>query len=429
MPIISIFMRLMKSNLPFLAWIPALQKKGPVVWLDSADEGEHGGRFSFLAGDPAHIFIRKSDEQGRFGPADLWKEWQEAVTSEPAWWFGFFSYDCKNIGEETVSKGKNVTSLPDIWFIQPRFLARFDHLSGQLELLIGEIPLEESHSTEGWSLTEPASRLQPEDYFKRIAIIKSLIREGDHYELNLTYALTGMFSGSALEAYQFGRVLTRAPHSAFISGDSFDVLSFSPERFLQKSGNRLLSEPIKGTRPNSGLNGEEMIRELSQSEKERAEHVMIVDLVRHDLARVSETGSVKVRKPFEIRSFETVHQMVSSISATVRPETGIGEILKACFPMGSMTGAPKTRVMQRIEELESWRRGLYSGAIGYVSPAGDFDFNVVIRTLVIQNGKYSYGVGGAITSDSTAEEEWAETKTKSRILERLAEQSRRNDTK
>ncbi|MEX2435046.1 MAG: chorismate-binding protein, partial [Balneolaceae bacterium] len=191
----------------------------------------------------------------------------------------------------------------------------------------------------------------------------------------------------------------------------------SPERFLKKKGNRILSEPIKGTSARSlEPLADEIQKELLMNEKNRAENLMIVDLVRHDLSAVAKTGSVRVSKLYDIQTFGTVHQLISAVEAEVDDHVNPVEIVKACFPMGSMTGAPKIKVMNTIDELESYRRGIYSGAIGYFNPDGDFDFNVVIRTAIVQNNSYIYPVGGAITSDSDPVNEWEETKIKSAMI-------------
>lgn len=178
-----------------------------------------------------------------------------------------------------------------------------------------------------------------------------------------------------------------------------------------------MSEPIKGTSARGSNAAEDVkFRNELKSKKNEAENLMIVDLVRHDLSAVCEPGSIDVSKLFEIQTFGTVHQLISRVEGTVSPDMCPSDIIRACFPMGSMTGAPKIRVMKRIGELETYRRGIYSGAIGYMTPDGDFDFNVVIRTAIIDGRRLVYPVGGAITGDSDPEEEWAETAVKSRVL-------------
>ena len=194
---------------------------------------------------------------------------------------------------------------------------------------------------------------------------------------------------------------------------------FCGNTLLSKRGKKISSQPIKVTISRSEGDDESRIKALSNSEKERAENLMIVDLVRNDMSRVAKEGSVKVSNLFEIQSFETVHQMVSTVEGDVKEGIDSIDILKACFPMGSMTGAPKVAAMRSIEELEDYKRGIYSGAIGYFTPYDDFDFSVVIRTAIIEGEYLVYPVGGAITSDSDPELEWEETLVKAHAITKV----------
>jgi para-aminobenzoate synthetase component I len=216
--------------------------------------------------------------------------------------------------------------------------------------------------------------------------------------------------------------LSRAPFAAFMRWKDRYLLSGSPERFLQKKGDILRSQPIKGTRRRGTTSAEdESIRaELAACEKDRAENVMIVDLVRNDLARNCLPGSVVVDELFGIHTFQTVHQMISTVRGTLRPDAHPMQALRDAFPMGSMTGAPKVRAMELIEHYERSRRGLYSGAVGYWTPGGDFDFNVVIRSLLYNAAdRYlSYHVGGAIVYDSAGEQEYEECLLKGEAMQK-----------
>ena len=206
------------------------------------------------------------------------------------------------------------------------------------------------------------------------------------------------------------------PFASYVFVDGVSICCASPERFLARKGNKVWSQPIKGT-ISRVLGEDETDRNiLQQSEKNRAENLMIVDLVRNDLNRIAKKGTVQVKDLFEIQSFETVHQMVSTVECEVEEEMDSIEVIKSCFPMGSMTGAPKISAMLSIEEIEDYKRGIYSGAIGYFTPDQDFDFNVVIRTAIVEANNLIYPVGGAITSDSVPEEEWEETLIKARAL-------------
>ncbi|MGB1247616.1 MAG: anthranilate synthase component I family protein, partial [Chitinophagales bacterium] len=230
----------------------------------------------------------------------------------------------------------------------------------------------------------------------------------EYYSENSTISPISLFTKINTKA--------KAPFSSLIKHNSIYVLCTSPERFLQKRGGKLISQPIKGTirKGNTKAKNERLKTQLQQDEKERAENVMIVDLVRNDLTKSAKTGTIKVEELFEIYGFETVNQMISTIVAEVKDDISNIEIIKNAFPMGSMTGTPKVKTMQLIEKYEQTKRGIYSGSIGYFSPNGDFDFNVVIRTLIYNSAKkyLSLQVGGAITYDSIAEKEWEETELK-----------------
>jgi para-aminobenzoate synthetase component I len=221
-------------------------------------------------------------------------------------------------------------------------------------------------------------------------------------------------------------MLTKAPFSSFLQFDDFSAFCGSPERFLQKKGDVLRSEPIKGTskRGKTDEEDEQLKNNLQNDAKERSENIMVVDLVRNDLSKIAIKDSVKVEELCALYSFKTVHQLISTITCTVEEKTSFTDIIKATFPMGSMTGVPKIKAMQIIEEFESFKRGLYSGSIGYIMPNGDFDFNVVIRSL-LYNKKEKYlscSVGGAITSLSSAQEEYKECLVKvKRILDGMNE--------
>jgi para-aminobenzoate synthetase component 1 len=222
------------------------------------------------------------------------------------------------------------------------------------------------------------------------------------------------------DTYKKLNELTSAPFSCFGKFNKNYILSGSPERYISKNKLKITSQPIKGTIARGANEIEDLvqIKNLKTNEKERSENIMIVDLVRNDLSKIAEKNSVKVDELCGIYTFETVHQMISSVSATIKPNISFIDILKATFPMGSMTGAPKIRAMELIEKYESTKRGVYSGCVGYVKPNGDFDFNVIIRTLLYDSKKkyLSCMVGGAITSKSREKEEYQETLLKAEAL-------------
>ncbi|TNE78895.1 MAG: aminodeoxychorismate synthase component I [Bacteroidetes bacterium] len=266
------------------------------------------------------------------------------------------------------------------------------------------------------------------EYLDKVNKVRQHIEEGDVYELNLCVEF---FSDACkldmLQAYFALRQRSAVPMSAFLKFDSLYVLSASPERFLQKQGDILVSQPIKGTRPRAKDPEQDLAlrEELLRSEKDRAENVMIVDLVRNDLAHSCIPGTVKVPELFGIYSFPQVHQMISEVRGQLRPEVHGIEAMKSCFPMGSMTGAPKVMAMQLIEGLENAKRGIYSGSIGVLEANGDFDLNVVIRTLVYneKDSALSFQAGGAITYDSKPEEEWREILIKASAIHDMLAQA------
>ena len=257
-------------------------------------------------------------------------------------------------------------------------------------------------------------RISKENYLANIEKIKNHILEGDVYELN--YCME-FFDDKAninpTEIYQKLKAKSPVPFGAYLKYFDQYLICASPERFICKKNNQLISQPIKGTVKRNLLDEEkdnELKASLLNSEKERAENLMIVDLVRNDLAHSSKTGSVKVDELFGIYSFQQVHQMISTVSSTINENINPIDAIKNAFPMGSMTGAPKVMAMELIEQYEQTKRGLYSGAVGYFTPEGNFDFNVVIRSIQYNKANHYLNimVGGAITFDSIAEQEYEE---------------------
>jgi para-aminobenzoate synthetase component 1 len=260
------------------------------------------------------------------------------------------------------------------------------------------------------------------EYLNLVKKAQKDIFEGDYYEVNLSHSVEFSFQGDSFSLYKAMRNAGPVPFGGYLTVDDLSICCASPERFLARNGQNVWSQPIKGTIPREpGRNSTEAIEKLKSSEKERAENLMIVDLVRNDMSRVAEKNTVRVLDLFEIQSFETVHQMVSTVECRVSEEVDSIEVIKACFPMGSMTGAPKIAAMRAIEEYENYQRGVYSGALGYIKPDGDFDLNVIIRTAIIEGNSLVYPVGGAITSDSDPKAEWEETLIKARAITNILE--------
>ena len=263
-----------------------------------------------------------------------------------------------------------------------------------------------------------SARTNKENYLKNVVKIKSLLQQGEIYELNYCqeYFAENIKINNPFEMYFRLNTITKAPFSAFLNTEYHQMFCGSPERFLQKKGNKLISQPIKGTAARGNSEKEDLANKktLQNKQKERSENIMIVDLVRNDFSKIAQKNSVKVDELCAIYSFETVHQMISTVCCEVKENTSFTDIIRATFPMGSMTGAPKLNAIKYIDELENFSRGIYAGSIGYIQPNGDFDFNVIIRSLVFnKEDKYlSCAVGGAITILSEPEEEYAECQIK-----------------
>ncbi|MFN8302723.1 MAG: anthranilate synthase component I family protein [Saprospiraceae bacterium] len=395
------------------------------MYLDSNGHADRHSEWECLVAAGAHDAVEK--HAGSAFPAlkDFW-------TARRDWCFGFLGYDLKNELETLASRHPDRTGFPDLYFFQPRVVAGVRN--GQLEVhSLDESPLAvyealmqrpvPPDSVSGAPDFRP--RMPKNEYLATVDALRRHIIDGDVYEVNLCQEFFAEHADIDPAAV-FARVneLARAPFSAFSRLGHRYLLCASPERFLKKKGDRLLTQPIKGTRRRgSSPNEDAQIRaELLSSEKDRAENVMIVDLVRNDLARHCLPGTVMAEELFGIYSFETVHQMISTVSGRLRPDADGFEALRDAFPMGSMTGAPKVMAMELIERYEYSRRGLYSGAVGYMTPEGDFDFNVVIRSLFYNKmSRYlSVQVGGAIVYDSVPEEEYDECLVKAEAMLRYS---------
>jgi len=352
------------------------------------------------------------------------------------WLFGFFGYDLKNEVERLSSQNFDGIGLPDLGFFQPETVVGIR--GGQIEIqTIGratEAVFEEIKTAkpDAYSMTKSQNvkvELQPripkDEYLQKVEAIRQHIVEGDLYEMNLCQEF---FSENAdldpVAVFERLNEIGKAPFATFMRWRDRYLLSASPERFLKKEGQKLISQPIKGTRRRSLQDDNVMRKALAESEKDRAENVMIVDLVRNDLARNCVPGSVQVEELFGIYTFETVHQMISTVTGILKNDfndlnyPNYLNALRDAFPPGSMTGAPKVMAMELIEKYERTRRGLYSGAVGYFDPNGDFDFNVVIRSILYNAADcyVSAQVGGAIVFDSVPEQEYEECLVKAEAM-------------
>lgn len=397
------------------------------VFLYSGLSSHEGSKTNFYAKGANRVLVYKSnlieclDATGtRIIKSDIWAALNEFVATAKTKVFGYLGYDLKNEIEVLESLNKDEVGAPDLFFFEPQEL-HFWSVNEKPPLDLSFF-FNHDEAKEYWvnPISEGCSKA---DYLQKVEQIKDLIHEGDFYELNFSRMQQFQIEGvEGKELFSRMSQVGPVPFSAYMNlGNGIELISMSPERFLKREANRLISQPIKGTirRSENTEQDQQFMQQLLNSEKERAENLMIVDLVRNDLNRVAIKGSESVISLFEIQAFKTVFQMVSTIQAEIKPNMSLSEILKACFPMGSMTGAPKVNVMKWIEKLENYKRGIYSGALGFIDPCEEFDFNVVIRTAILKNGVVYYATGGAITADSIAEQEWNETILKTAALQKI----------
>ena len=350
-----------------------------------------------------------------------------------SWIFGHIAYDNKNEVEALNSTHPDSIQFPDLFFFVPAVVLKLQQETLEItcydqskpEEIYREIMAVTPEATSIIPALKIQSRLSRDEYIHIIQQLKQHILRGDCYEINYCqeFYATGV-QIDALSLYQQLTTVSPNPFACYYKHETQYLLCASPERFLQKKGSKLISQPIKGTIQRNLQHKEsdiQLIEELKKSEKDKSENVMVVDLVRNDLSKVCKEGSVQVSELFGIYSFPQVHQMISTIEGELDEAVPFSSILKACFPMGSMTGAPKKRVMELIEQYEKTKRGLYSGAVGYFDPNGDFDFNVVIRSILYNaaNQYLGYQVGGGITFYSDPEKEYEECLLKAAAIRKV----------
>lgn len=372
---------------------------------------------------------RRNEYQGYQGPS-LLSALDHATRNASDWLFGYFSYDLKNHIENLNSSNEDFLGFPLFHLWQPEVVLEWDHQNlsihhlGMREEDLNDL-LAQLSQVRSVRSSEQAVQLVPSmdknEYLQRGQKLIDHIKQGDIYEVNFCQAFVAKeVSIDPWQIYCEVNEATQAPYSCFMEDRNRYCLSASPELFLQKKGDQLISSPIKGTikRGSTPQLDEANCLALKHSQKEQSENVMIVDLVRNDLSRVCRPGSVRVDELMHIKTLKTVHQMVSTISGRVNPGESFLDILRATFPMGSMTGAPKIRAMELADEAENNRRGLYSGSIGFFRPNGDFTFNVVIRSLCYNslNGHLSLMTGSALTAKSDLEAEYDEVLLKAKAI-------------
>ncbi|MFP9115518.1 anthranilate synthase component I family protein [Flavobacterium sp. RHBU_3] len=413
-----------------LAWA---QQHREVVWLDSNNYNQKYTSFDAILAVDAFTAIQ----------TDYYKAFEDLSSYRRAtadWIFGYLSYDLKNDTEQLSSNNFDGLGFSDLFFFQPKKL--FVLKGNQLEMLY--LPLCDDELQDDFNEISnqnleigsklPATinrqpiiiqqRIPKESYLDKAEQMLEHIFRGDIYEANFCmefYAEDTVIN--PLDVYSKLNAISEPPFAVYLKNYKSYLLSASPERYIRKEGSKVISQPIKGTarRSADAIEDEAIKSTLTVNEKERSENIMIVDLVRNDLSHTAADKSVKVEELCEAYTFKQVHHLISTIVSEVNDDLLPEEVLKTSFPMGSMTGAPKISAMQIIEELEETKRGLYSGAVGYFTPEGDFDFNVVIRSILYneQNGYVSFSVGSAITVEAAPENEYEECLLKAKAMHQV----------
>lgn len=410
-----------------LSWAQQFEE---VVWLDSNAFNDNYSSFKAVLAVDAFTAI-KTDSYQAF---DKLEEYQ---TTTKDWLFGYLTYDLKNDVEKLSSVNFDGLHFPDLQFFQPKKIFFFsdseveiqylnmvdDEVDSDWETILQMSPFKTTTNTKEIKIRLRTSK---DSYFDKVEQMLKHIERGDIYEANFCQEFFAEKTAiDPLSVFKHLNEISQSPFASFLKFDAHYALSASPERYLKKTGNIVVSQPIKGTakRLPTVSEDKQMIEQLENDPKERSENIMITDLVRNDLSRIAKKGTVTVEELCKIYTFEQVHQMISTIRCEVKETVSPVEIIKNSFPMGSMTGAPKVSAMKIIEELEDAKRGLYSGAVGYFTPNGDFDFNVVIRSILYNTAnKYvSFSVGGAITAKSIVENEYEECLLKAKAMRTVLE--------
>ena len=413
------------SNNPFfksqlLTWAQQFRE---VVYLDSNDYPQKYSNYDCILAVDAFTSINTNYHNGF---EDL-KQYQQ--TSKD-WIFGYLSYDLKNDTEELNSSNFDGLQFPDLFFFQPKklFLLKDNQLEIQylsmcddeveedFDLILETKILPISNSNP----IEIQQRISKDFYLEKVAKMLEYINKGDIYEANFCMEFFTETTINPLDKYFLLNDISKPPFATFLKNNNHFLLSATPERYLKKEGEKIISQPIKGTSKRYLDNIEDDISKnnLASDPKERSENIMITDLVRNDLSRTAKKGSVEVEELCGVYSFLQVHQMISTITSIIDNQYSAIDVIKKSFPMGSMTGAPKISAMTIIEELEETKRGLYSGSAGYFTPNSDFDFNVVIRSILYNsnNNYVSFSVGSAITALSIPELEYEECLLKANAM-------------
>lgn len=398
-----------------------------VVFLDSNNYQDRYGSYEAVLAVDAFTSLQTDDQKA-------FLELQSYQQETNDWLFGYLSYDLKNSIEPIDSQNIDGLNFPDLFFFQPKKIIilaqetlRFEYLGICEEEIADDFhtisTLNETKFKQ-FSALNIQDRVSFKEYVKGFDQMKYHIQRGDIYEANYCMEFyADQATIDPLETYWKLNSISEPPFACFGKFNQQYVLCASPERYLKKQGTKIISQPIKGT-SKRGANSEEDLllkKQLRENPKEQSENVMIVDLVRNDLSKTAVKASVKVEELFGIYTFKQVHQMISTVVSEVAENQNPVNIIQSTFPMGSMTGAPKLSAMKIIEEVEQSKRGLYSGAIGYFTPDSDFDFNVVIRSILYnqKNNYLSFSVGSAITINANAEDEYNECLLKAQAMKKV----------
>lgn len=364
--------------------------------------------------------------------ADILNRFQAWLTKTNDWVFGNINYDLKNEIEPLTSSHIDNIQFPELYFFQPAIIIRKKNDGIEISS-VSVSPSSVFEEIKKVSLTPNSAnpcltiqqRIQKDDYIQIINKLKQHILRGDCYEINFCQEFFAENAEiSPVTVYQQLTQISPTPFAGFYKLNDKFLLCASPERFVQKKGKKIISQPIKGTIKRNitdAVVDNKLRQELISSQKDKSENVMVVDLVRNDLSKICKEDSVQAEELYGIYSFPQVHQMISTIVGELNEAADISSILKAIFPMGSMTGAPKLRVMQLIEQYEKTRRNIFSGSIGYITPDKDFDFNVVIRSIMYNSSRnyLCYQVGGGITFYSDPEKEYEECLLKAEAIKKV----------
>ncbi len=363
---------------------------------------------------------------------DVWQQLKIFLQENNDWLFGHVSYDFKNKIEPLQSNHFDAVQFPDIFFFQPEVVISLSEKEVEIssvsispKKIFDEIIQEKITNQSASSNINTQPRISKEKYLQIIQQLKQHILRGDCYEINFCQEFFAEETIiDPLNVYHQLTKISPVPFSCFYKLNDKYLLCASPERYIKKTKNNIISQPIKGTFKrdlSNNFQDELLKKQLSKSAKEKSENVMVVDMVRNDLSKICKEATVVVEELFGVYSFPQVHQMISTIRGELQDDIDFADVLNATFPMASMTGAPKRKVMELIEQYEQAKRGIYSGCVGYISPKKDFDFNVVIRSIAYnQSNKYlSYQVGGGITFNSDAEKEYEECLLKAEAIKKV----------